>query len=118
EKEHVKQQIISFHKYWNLINNGDYYRLTSTLEETQYAAWQFTTKNKCEALLNVVTLETHGNAPTQYIKCKGLNPSAQYMITDTQTVYSGGALMNAGIPIPYMADEYQSWQVHLKKINS
>ncbi|MDD3140487.1 MAG: alpha-galactosidase, partial [Lachnospiraceae bacterium] len=42
EKEHVKQQIISFHKYWNLINNGDYYRLTSTLEETQYAAWQFT----------------------------------------------------------------------------
>ena len=116
EKEYVKQQIVSFHQYWNLIHNGDYYRLTSTLENTQFAAWQFTAKDKREALLNVVTLETHGNAPTCYVKCKGLNPAANYVVAGTQTVYSGRALMNAGIPIPYMADEYQSSQVHFKQI--
>ncbi len=31
EKKHVKEQIDYFHKHWNLIHQGDYYRLTDSL---------------------------------------------------------------------------------------
>lgn len=116
EKEQVKQQIASFHQYWDLIHNGDYYRLTSSLEDKQLAAWAFSSKDRKEALINVVTLTTHGNAPVNYIKCKGLNPEAEYLDDITNQVYNGSALMKAGIPIPCMTNEYQSWQVHLTQI--
>lgn len=116
EKAYVKEQIITFHKYWDLIHNGDYYRLTSSLENNQLAAWEYVAKDQSQALLNVVTLNTHGNPPAQYIKCKGLIPDAVYEIDGTDQGYSGSALMNAGIPIPFMRDEYQTWQVHLKKV--
>lgn len=116
EKEYVKEQITSFHKYWNLIHNGDYYRLTSNLEDKQYAAWEFVSKEKNEALVNVVMLDNHGNPPAHYIKCKGLDVDADYILEGTERIYKGSSLMNAGIPIPYMPDEYQAWQVHFKQI--
>lgn len=116
EEEYVKHQIESFYKYWGLIHNGDYYRLTSTLKDTQLMAWEFTARDKSESLLNVITLDTHGNASTQYIKCKGLNPDVNYIMEGTEMVYSGKALMSAGIPIPYMTGEYQSWQFYFCSI--
>ncbi|HEX3022728.1 MAG TPA: alpha-galactosidase [Lachnospiraceae bacterium] len=116
EKELVKQQIADFHKYWEVIHNGDYYRLTSSLERKQYAAWQFVSKDGKEALLNVVTLETHGNASAQYVRLKGLNPESKYKVEDSHKVYSGSALMRAGIPIPFMTNEYQAWQLHLIEV--
>ncbi len=115
EKAQVKQQIISFHKYWDLIHNGDYYRLTSSLTHNQIAAWQFVAKDKSEALLSVVTLDNHGNAPIQYVKCKGLKPDASYKAEGSEMIYNGNALMKAGMPIP-LSPEYQSLQLHFKEI--
>jgi alpha-galactosidase len=116
EKEDVKKQIILFHQYEDLIHNGSYYRLTSTLEDKEFAAWQFVSPDKSEALLNVVTLDTHGNPIIKYIKCKGLKPEANYIISDREKIYSGKALMSGGLSIPYVTDEYQSWQVYLKEV--
>ncbi len=116
EKEYVKQQIASFHKYWELIHNGDYYRLTDSQENRQFAAWEFVAKDKKEALLHVVTINTHANQPAQYIKCKGLLPEADYLLEGTERVFRGNSLMNAGIPVPEQRNEYQSWQIHLKQI--
>ncbi|HEX3075816.1 MAG TPA: alpha-galactosidase, partial [Lachnospiraceae bacterium] len=116
EKELVKQQIADFHKYWEVIHNGDYYRLTSSLERKMYAAWQFVSKDRKEALLNVVTLETHGNASAQYVRLKGLNPDSKYKVEGSDMVYSGNALMHAGIPIPFMTSEYQALQLHIIEV--
>ncbi len=117
EKSVVKEQIASFHKYWHLIHDGDYYRLTSSFEDKPFTAWEFVAKDQSEALLNIVTLETHGNPLTYYIKCKGLDPQKDYVIGDTQDIFNGKTLMNAGIPIPYMVDEYQAWQIHFKQVS-
>lgn len=116
EKEGVRQQIVAFHKYWNVIHNGDYYRLTSSLKNQQYAAWQFAAKDKSEALINIVSLEIHANPTIQYIKFKGLQPDANYRLEGTEKVYNGKTLMNAGIPMPNMWDEYQSLQLHFVRI--
>lgn len=116
DKKHVKEQISSFHKYWDLIHHGDYYRLTSALDKKEFAAWQFVSKDKAEALLNIVTLTIHGNATVKYVRFKGLDSNVKYRVVDTDVIYSGNALMNGGIPIPHMEDEYQSLQIHLKQI--
>jgi alpha-galactosidase len=113
EKEIVKQQIIDYKKYWDLIHNGLYYRLANPLKQEDFTAWEFAAEDKSETLLNVVTLDTHCNPPSAYVRLKGLKDDAWYYIEGREeSLYSGSALMNGGIPIPYMSDEYQPWQVH------
>jgi len=114
EKEIVKKQIEDCKKYWELTHAGLYYRLSNPLENTEFAAWEFVSEDKKEALLNVVTLDTHCNAAVSYAKLKGLNEGAWYYVEgEEEKVYSGSALMYGGIPIPRMSDEYQAWQMHL-----
>lgn len=115
EKKCVKSQIESFHKYWNVIHNGDYYRLTNPYKEDMFAAWEFVTEDKSESLLNIVTLDNHGNLPALYVKLKGLDSEAEYEETMTNRKYYGSALMNAGISIPYMNGEYKAVQLHFVK---
>lgn len=116
EKQNVRQEIARFHQYWNVIHNGDYYRLAGSLESKPYAAWQFVTKDKREVLLNIVLLETHGNAPAQYIACKGLEAEALYKEEATGKVFYGNTLMHAGIPIPYEQGEYQAYQFYFTRV--
>lgn len=73
-------------------------------------------ETKSEALVNAVTLETHGNPLPVYIRLKGLEPGWSYRDGSTGRIYPGAALMSAGLPVPYMADEYQAWQAHLEKV--
>lgn len=113
DKECIRQQIKEFHKYWNLIHNGDYYRLTNPYVDREAAAWMFVREDKEEALLHVVTLETHGNSIPICIRLRGLNPKAIYRDEETGRQYPGAALMSAGIPVPFMTGEYQAWQLHL-----
>ena len=112
EKQMVREQIKEYHNYWNMIHNGNYYRLTDPAIHGEIAAWEFAAADAGEALLNVVTIDTHCNASVQYVKLKGLAPEKVYRIEGEEGIYSGDALMNAGIPVPYMSDEYEAWQVH------
>lgn len=113
DKSCIRVQIQDFHKYWDLIHNGDYYRLTNPYQDTQAAAWMSVREDREEALLSVVTLETHGNPLTICIRLKGLDAGALYRDEGTGKIYPGAALMSVGIPVPAMADEYQAWQAHL-----
>ena len=113
EKEMVKTQIADCKKYWNLTHEGLYYRLHDPLENPEAAAWEFVSEDKREVLLTVVTLDTHCNPPANYVKLKGLNPDAMYHVEGKSEQYSGSALMYGGIPIPFLMNEYQAWQLHL-----
>ena len=78
-------------------------------------AWQHVTKDKSESLLSVVVTNLTCNGPQEYIHAKGLEPNAMYTINDSKEVYSGSALMNAGIPINREVPEYTAFQFHLQK---
>ena len=113
EKQLVKQQIADYKRYWDLIQNGTYFRLHTPGANTEIAAWCFTAQDGSEALLNIVTLDTHCNSPIHYVKCKGLSETRQYRVEGKETVYNGAALMQAGIPIPWMNNEYEALQLHI-----
>lgn len=118
EKDYVREQIQEFHRYWSLIHEGDYYRLTDPFAHPAVAAWLFVAENQSEALLNVVKLEAHGNQPSTYVRLKGLDPEAMYREEASGKIYPGAGLMNAGIPVPVMDGEYRAWQVHLMRVGN
>ena len=110
-----KEQSDLFRKYYHIIFDGDYYRLTNPFEIGNMTAWQHVTKDKSESLLSVVVTNLTCNGPQEYIHAKGLEPNAMYTINDSKEVYSGSALMNAGIPINREVPEYTAFQFHLQK---
>lgn len=62
EKDMVKIQVEEFKKYYSLIQQGDYYRLTDDGRKSPYVAWEFAAEDGTEALLNVVTLRVRAYA--------------------------------------------------------
>ena len=109
EKEEIRAQIKTFKKYEMLINEGTYWRLTSPFED-EVAAWMSVSRAKDRALVSVVRLYAEANAAACYVKLKGLEPDAVYIEEDTGMQYTGAALMNSGIPLPFATKEYEAYQ--------
>lgn len=125
EKKAVTEQIATFHKYWDLIQNGTYYRLTDVIRNRKEAAWMMVAEDKREALVNIVTLDVTGNGPNRFVYCMGLEPGAIYKDADTDICYPANALMTQGLPLPAAKHpvlnskshpaEYTAFQIHLIK---
>ena len=115
EKEEVKDQVKKFKAYAPLIQNGDYYRLSDPLKD-ELGAWAFVSEDRSEALVNVVMLKQHGNMTVNYVKMRGLVPEAYYRIDGHDRLYSGAALMQAGLPVPIESGEYLAYQKYLRRV--
>ena len=126
EMHEVTEQIRTFTKYWDILHNGLYYRLTDVMENRQEAAWMMVSEDRSEALLNIVTLDVTGNKPNRFVRCAGLEPGARYRDEKTKMVYSANLLMTTGILIPlrpseshhYMTtpSEYEAFQIHFTRV--
>lgn len=109
DKENVKQAITEYKKYRKLIHNGRYERLSNPYEQMEYTAWQYVSEDGSEALLNYVLTRKHAFQEIKYIKLRGLEEAALYQ-DETGRIYTGAALMYAGIPMPRDIAEYDSLQ--------
>ena len=96
EKRIVKRQVKEYHKYYDVIHFGDLYRLISPFENNNRAAWQFVSEDKNEVLLTCVVISRPADTAL-FIKLKGLDPDKYYIDEETDEVYSGALLMNAGL---------------------
>jgi alpha-galactosidase len=93
EKEEVKKQIVTFKKYYDLLQHGLFYRLTDATKNTNEAAWMTVSNDKKEALLNIVILSVSGNGTNRFIKLSGLDSDASYKDSDSGLIYPASALM-------------------------
>lgn len=98
EKETVKQQVSDYHKYYDLIRYGDFYRITSPTEDPFVCDWEFVSEDKNEALFTRVVMRQPDNF-YQRCRLRGLDPDKLYTDESTGEVYSGALLMNAGVNI-------------------
>lgn len=116
EKDLVKEQVCTFKKHYRLFQFGDYYRLTSPMDNHDYTAWEYVDKNGNEACLSVVFTDLHGNPVPQLVKFKGLQPKKEYNVfKDNEAIgrYTGAALMKGGILLPVPKENYDSCQFYI-----
>lgn len=116
EREQVRRQIQEYKKYESIIRQGDYYRLTNPQENSFYAAWQFVAKDQKESVVSFVLLHAEANPPFRRLRIRGLKEDAGYQIDGDEKVYTGGALMYAGIPVPIMWGDYQSIHFYIHQV--
>ena len=115
EKEEIRTQLATYRRHQELIREGDYYRLSDPFKE-DVAAWMSVAKDQSQALVSVVRLSAEGNPFGTYVKLKGLDAECFYLEETTGKVYSGMALMQAGILLPMAAIEYEAYQFSFKKM--
>ena len=118
EKAKVRQQIREYKKYAELVMNGDYYRLTDPVKDSDYCAWAFVSGNRKKCLFYLVNLHTRANAPLINVRFRGLKPDANYKIQREKRIYSGAALMYGGYTFPAFAGDGQVVQMYLEETKS
>ena len=113
EKAMVVQQIQAYKESYDLIQTGDYYRLSAPTPDGAPTAWLHVSTDRRTALLCVVAGQTHAGPPFRQVKLRGLDPTLQYRLTGDDTPWPGDVLMQAGYPLP-MLEEYHCLRLWLK----
>ena len=103
DREIIKEQVKLYHNTYDLIRNGDLYRLVSPFENPYRAVWEIVSPDKSRAMLTVVTMRGEC-APHTIVKLRGLEPQRYYRNEKTGETYSGALLMNAGLNLTYTAN--------------
>lgn len=113
EKERVKSQVENYHKYNDLIREGDYYRLASAAENRYYDSWMIVEKDKSRALLFCVHVLAEANAKSRFLRLSGLDPEKRYLVEGK--AYTGRTLMHAGLRIPAVFGDFKSRLIEIKE---
>ncbi len=96
EKELIKKQTEEYHKYQDLIREGDYYRLASFSENHYYDSYMSVAKDQSEAIVTFVQARGIPNRRSRKIKLQGLDAGAIYVLEENGQEYSGEILMKGG----------------------
>ncbi len=118
EKLEAKEQIRTFKKLYRLFQFGDYYRISSPLENRDFTAWEYADKEGKEAYMGVVYTDLHGNPAAHTVKFQGLCAKKVYcMWKDKEEAgeFTGAALMNGGVLLPVPTENYDSCQIYIRQ---
>ena len=114
EKVQVKEQIENYKQIDGLILTGDLYRLSDPFT-TNYFCEIIVSKDKTRAY---VVGERFRGDPCDHdriLKLQGLDENKIYTVKELNLTASGGALMNAGLYYPRLAD-CGSWIWHIEEV--
>ncbi len=115
EKSDIREQVEIYKQNYELIQAGEYYRLSSPYENNEFTSWQFVSDDRTRSLLSVVFHQSHGNPNFYTVLLRGLKEMALYRISGRDKLYSGAALMNAGFDLPNPWGDYQAFQYEIKE---
>ena len=109
----IPKQVAMYHKYNDLVREGDYYRMASYSENHSYDAWMVVAKDKKEALVTYIQVMAEPNYHSRRIQLKGLDPHTFYEVEETKKIYSGETLMYAGLNIERVFGDFKGKLIHL-----
>ena len=138
EKAQMREQVDRFHRFYDVIQNGRYHRLTAAGEDGDYIAWQFSARDGSEALVNLVVLRSRANPFVEHVKLRGLDPDAKYRLAEVhfegcipsqaglsldvdvvqRREISGAALMRAGLTLPPLQGDYPAIQLLFRRVDA
>ena len=113
DRDMIPKQVEMYHKYNDLVREGDYYRIASYQQNHLFDAWIVVDETQKEALFTYVQVLNRANYKSRRIKLKGLNPEKVYVLEGQEDVkYTGEALMYAGIMIEPMWGDFMAKIYH------
>lgn len=113
DRAQIPAQVAAYHKYNDLVRNGDYYRIASYSENKIYDCYEVVAKDKTEALITYVSVLNRPNFHSRRICIPGLDAAKRYRVEGTKQVFYGDTLMKAGLVIPNLWGDFQSRLIHL-----
>lgn len=111
----IKNQVATFHKYTDLVRNGDYFRIASYSENKLFDCQEIVSKDKSEALITYVQVLSTANAHSRRLRIPGLNMDSVYEIEGWDLKLTGRTLSNAGLLMPAINGDFKSLLIHLIK---
>ena len=117
DREMIPEQVAMYHKYNDLVREGDYYRIASYSENRYYDCYSVVSKDKKEALVTFIQVLNRANYHSRRICLKGLNPDTTYQLEGTEETYTGDVLMKAGLNIANLWGDFKGELIHLVACN-
>lgn len=114
DKAAIRAQVADYHRFANVVQNGNYYRLISPYENRYFCAWEYVSEDKSEALFTFVAMRATFRV-VRYVKLLGLDENATYVDEDGKQ-YRGRTLMAAGLNLSGEYRDGQSIRIYLKKV--
>ena len=114
DRDMIPQQVEMYHRYNDLVREGDYYRIASWRENGDHDCWMVVSPDGSEALVTYVQVLRKANVHSRRIKLQGLESEASYRVEDK--VYGGDLLMYAGLPIDHLWGDFKSMLIHLERV--
>ena len=112
DRERIPGQIKDYHRYNDLIREGDYYRIASYRENHKYDCFLVAAKDKSEALMTFVQVKCSPTFHGKKIRLLGLEEKALYRLEGTEQSYTGEMLMKGGFVIDFMQGDAVSRLYH------
>ncbi|MBP5233176.1 MAG: alpha-galactosidase [Planctomycetes bacterium] len=101
----AKEQIALYHRWHDLVECGDYYRLLperlEDVEKARLVAWSFVAPDRRRATVTFVCRSQLVHAPDPKVFLRGLDPERLYKVNYGKFAYElvGGLLMSAGLRV-------------------
>jgi len=115
EKELVKKQVALYKEIREVTQFGDFYRIFSPFEGNE-AAWNFVSEDKSEVVASYFKILSQPAAAITTIKFKGLESEYLYENLKTGEVFGGDELMNVGITLPRVKQDFLSMLWRFKRV--
>lgn len=115
EKTEVRAQVETYKMYRDLVITGSLYRLIAPINSNE-CAFMVVSEDQSTALVTYIKKLNDPNPPVTRLRLKGLDAAAQYRCEESGAVYTGSALMNAGLNMPAMKCDFDSVRLTLKRI--
>ncbi len=115
DRDMIPRQTEMYHKYHELIREGDYYRIASYRENNSYDCWAVAAKDKSEVLVTYVQVLAGANRHSRKIYFQGFDSNALYRLEGTEKTYSGERLMKMGFLMEALTGDFRSRLYHFVK---
>lgn len=112
ERNMIPEQTQMYHKYHDLIREGDYFRIASYRENHLYDCWASAAKDRSEVLVTYVQVLGQANVHSRRIYLDGFDPDKTYRLEGTDEVYTGEMLMKVGFLMRDFRGDFQSRLYH------
>ncbi len=112
DQQAIPEQIKLYHRFAELMVQGDYYRLISTSEGKNCDCYMVVDKEKKHAVVSFVQVLGQAQVHSRNVRLAGLDAAKKYRVQGIGVEYDktlgGDALMYAGVQIPVLRGDYQA----------